>query len=153
MNTVDKSYHALIPGRIFLGGAADIEAMAEREALDLVVDLREESSGCASSRPALDWIRIPLADNTEELEASLFGDAIQTVVTAYRNGDIVGFHCGGGRGRTGTVAAGVLLELGLASEVDEAIAAATAIRPVLSVKSMQRAALLQLYPSAGRTPS
>ena len=150
---MDKPYHALIPGRIFFGGAADVEAMAEFEALDLVVDLREESRGCASSRPTLNWIRIPLADNTEELEVEFFEGAIQTVVSAYQSGNKVGFHCGGGRGRTGTVAAGVLLELGLATQVDEAIAAATAIRPILSVKSMQRAALLSLYPSAERTPS
>ncbi|MGC8731121.1 MAG: protein-tyrosine phosphatase family protein, partial [Halothiobacillaceae bacterium] len=69
-------------------------------------------------------------------------------VSAYRDGKKVAFHCGGGKGRTGTVAAGVLLELGLCSTFAEAEAHAKAIRPVVNIKPDQREALLQLYPNA-----
>jgi protein-tyrosine phosphatase len=58
----------------------------------------------------------------------------------------VAFHCGGGKGRTGTVAAGVLLELGLCSTLAEA--EAKAIRPVVNIKPDQRKALEHLYPTA-----
>ena len=68
-------------------------------------------------------------------------------MSAYRDGKKVAFHCGGGKGRTGTVAAGVLLELGLCSTLGEAEAAAKAIRPVVNIKPDQREALESLYPN------
>ncbi len=46
--------------------------------------------------------------------------AIQEVKEAVNSGKTVYFHCAGGRNRTGTVATGVLLELGLATTVEEA---------------------------------
>lgn len=42
----------------------------------------------------------------------LFQQAINQVVEAYRSGKKVGFHCGGGSGRTGAVAVGTLTTLG-----------------------------------------
>jgi hypothetical protein len=45
-------------------------------------------------------------------------------VNAYQAGQKVAFHCGGGKGRTGTVAAGTLLALGISKDVDEAEATA-----------------------------
>ena len=66
---------------------------------------------------------------------------------AYRAGRKVAFHCGGGRGRTGAVATGVLLALGQCRTVAEAEAKAQAIRPQINLKANQRAALLVLYPA------
>lgn len=145
---MQKQYHELIAGRIYFGGAGDIQQIADAERIEMVVDLREESTGCAASNPALIWLRIPLEDNADLPQAELFKDAILAVVSAYRDGKKVAFHCGGGRGRTGTVAAGVLLELGLYSTLDEAEAAAKAIRPVINIKPDQREALELLYPNA-----
>mgnify|MGYP000281720187 CR=1 FL=1 len=36
-------------GRIYFGGAGDIQQIADDEKIDMVVDLREESTGCAAS--------------------------------------------------------------------------------------------------------
>lgn len=143
---MQKQYHELIAGRIYFGGASDIQQIVDEEHIDVVVDLREESTGCAASSPVLIWQQIPLGDNADQPQAPLFKDAIQAVVSAYRDGKKVAFHCGGGKGRTGTVAAGVLLELGLCRTLDEAAAAAKTIRPIVNIKPDQREALLQLYP-------
>ncbi|NBS15791.1 MAG: protein tyrosine phosphatase [Gammaproteobacteria bacterium] len=145
---MEKQYHALIEDRIYFGGANDVQQMADEENIDVVVDLREESTGCAASQPHLTWTQIPLGDHALVPESDLFKNAIDAVVSAYREGKKVAFHCGGGRGRTGTVAAGVLLELGLCSTLEEAEAKAKSIRPVLSIKAEQRVALEQIYPHA-----
>ena len=65
---------------------------------------------------------------------------------AYQQGSKVAFHCGGGRGRTGMVATGVLMALGVCKNLPEAAALAKSIRPVLNIKSNQYLALSQLYP-------
>lgn len=141
-----KNYHELVPARIYFGAAADVQQIVDEEKVEVVVDLREESTACATLADGLVWQRIPLADNAAEPQPELFKDAILAVVSAYRAGKKVAFHCGGGRGRTGTVAAGVLMELGLCASVPEAEAMAKAIRPVLNIKPDQHQALERLYP-------
>ena len=143
---MNKPYHELISGRIYFGAAADIPQMVREEGVEVVVDLRAESTGCAASQPGVIWQQIPLADHAEHPEPVLYQAAIAAVVAAYQQGRKVAFHCGGGRGRTGTVAAGVLLALGLSDTVSAAIEQATAIRPVLKVKPLQCESLQQLYP-------
>lgn len=145
---MEKQYHALIEDRIYFGGALDVQQMVDEEKIDVIVDLREESVGCVAHQPHLTWTQIPLGDHATGPESGLFKNAIDAVVSAYREGRRVAFHCGGGRGRTGTVAAGVLLELGLCSTLEEAEARAKSIRPVLSIKPIQRLALQQIYPHA-----
>jgi len=144
---MEKAYHALVPDAIFFGAAADIPQIAEQEGVEVVVDLREESTGCAASDAHLQWIKIGLGDHAETPEIEGFRAAIAAVVAAYRAGQKVAFHCGGGRGRTGAVATGVLLALGQCRTVAEAEAMAQAIRPQISLKPNQRAALLALYPA------
>lgn len=119
--------------------------MVENDKIQVVVDLREESQACESSAPEVNWIKIPLGDNATEPEHKLFAQAIQAVVSAYHQQQKVAFHCGGGKGRTGTVAVGVLLELGICKTIAEAEAMAKSIRPVISIKPDQRASLVRLY--------
>ncbi|MEI7842928.1 MAG: dual specificity protein phosphatase family protein [Gallionellaceae bacterium] len=145
--TQEKAYQALIADRIYFGGAKDVVAMVENDKIHVVVDLRAESQACESSDSSVTWIKIPLGDNATEPEHLLFAQAIQAVVSAYQQNKKVAFHCGGGKGRTGTVAVGVLLELGICKTIDEAEALAKSIRPVISVKPDQRASLISLYPS------
>lgn len=144
----EKTYHQLIADRIYFGGVNDVPAMVEQDGVQVIVDLREESTGCAAYNAGVVWIRVPLDDRPEQDQSALFKAAIDAVVTTYRDGKKVGFHCGGGKGRTGTVATGVLLELGLCQTLDEAEAKAKEIRPVLNMKPAQRAALERLYPQA-----
>jgi protein-tyrosine phosphatase len=141
----NQTYHQLIPGRIYMGGAGDVQNMVEQEGVEVVVDLREEAQKCAADSPNVAWVQIPLGDEAHEPQEKLLHKAVQEVVSAYHAGKKVAFHCGGGKGRTGTVAYGTLLELGLAETVEEAEAKAKEIRPILNIKPAQRQALEALY--------
>ncbi|MEC0239051.1 dual specificity protein phosphatase family protein [Paenibacillus dokdonensis] len=145
MQNGEKQYHALIADKIFMGGAADVEAMVINEGIEVVVDLREEATECAYPADHVHWVKIPLDDNTKETEADLFKQAIDEVVNAYKNGKKVAFHCGGGKGRTGTVAAGTLLELGLVDTFEDAETKAKSIRDVINIKPVQKELLQKIY--------
>lgn len=146
-----KPYHELIAGRIYCGGAQDVQQMVDEDQVAVVVDLRAESTACAAEHSELVWVQIPLSDHADQPEDDLFREAIVAVVEAYRLGQKVAFHCGGGKGRTGTVAAGVLLELGLCQTLVEAEAMAKSIRPVINIKPDQRLSLARLYPACSAT--
>lgn len=140
-----KNYHALHEDKIFMGGAADVESMVRIEGIEVVVDLREEATGCAYSEANVKWIQVALGDNAKESQETLFKKAIDEVVTAYNNGKKVAFHCGGGKGRTGTVAAGALIALGQARTVDEAEQKAKSIRNIIDIKPPQKESLYKIF--------
>ncbi len=58
-----KPYHELIAGRIYFGGAQDVQQMVDEEQIAVVVDLRAESTACAAEHPELIWVQIPLSDH------------------------------------------------------------------------------------------
>jgi len=64
------------------------------------------------------------------------------------NNQKVYFHCSGGRNRTGTVATGLMIELGLAQNVDEAEKAVKVIRSEVAIKPEMREALRTIYPTS-----
>lgn len=145
MDHAEKKYHALIADKVFMGGAADVEAMVLNEGIEVVVDLREEATECAYPTDLVKWVKVPLDDDTKEHEAELFKQAIDEVVGAYNAGKKVAFHCGGGKGRTGTVAVGILLELGLANTFEDAEIKAKSIRSIINIKPMQKELLKGIY--------
>ncbi|MCZ8521885.1 MULTISPECIES: protein-tyrosine phosphatase family protein [Paenibacillus] len=140
-----KSYQALIEDRIYLGGAEDVKNMITESGCDVIVDLREEATECAFPGTGAVWVKVGLGDHAEEPQDELFKKAIHEVVEAYRGGKKVGFHCGGGKGRTGAVAIGTLISLGKASTIEEAEQMAKEIRPVINIKPPQREALEKIY--------
>lgn len=140
-----KNYQALHEDKIFFGGAADVEDMVKNEGVEVVVDLRGEATECAYPDANVEWIQVPLGDNAEGPQDVLFQQAINHVVEAYRAGKKVGFHCGGGSGRTGAVAVGTLIALGKSQSIDEAEALAKSIRPKVNVKPPQREALEKIF--------
>lgn len=142
---MEKKYHALHEDKIYMGGAADVEEMVKQEGVQVVVDLREEATECASTDANVKWIKIPLGDNATESEEVLFKKAIDEVVSAYHNGQKVAFHCGGGKGRTGTVAIGTLLALGEAQTIAEAEEKAKSIRNIIQIKPTQRGSLEKIF--------
>jgi protein-tyrosine phosphatase len=144
---VSGNYHALVKDRIFFGGARDVEAMIKNEKVDVIIDLRVEATQSAYPTDYTEWIQIPLGDNSPIVTEQLFKKAIEEVVGAYKAGKKVGFHCGAGSGRAGTVAAGTLIALGLASTVSEAEEIAKSIRPIVEMGYAQKAALFKIYPN------
>jgi protein-tyrosine phosphatase len=142
---MSHSYQALVEDKIFFGGAKDVEQMVINEGINVVVDLREEAEECAYPEAKVQWIKVPLGDNTTEPQENLYHSAIRHVVQAYREGKKVAFHCGGGKGRTGAVAVGTLRELCIAQSLEEAEEKAKAIRPIIAVKPNQWEALRKIY--------
>ncbi|NRF89823.1 dual specificity protein phosphatase family protein [Paenibacillus frigoriresistens] len=119
--------------------------MVKKEGVEVVVDLSGEATECAYPDPNVEWIQVPLGDDTEGPQDVLFQQAINHVLEAYRSGKKVGFHCGGGSGRTGAVAVGTLITLGKSESIGEAEALAKSIRPKVNVKPPQREALEKLF--------
>lgn len=78
---------------------------------------------------ALAWYHLPVADEQVPLEA--FGEgwraSHQAILEHLRGGCSLAIHCKGGSGRTGLIAARILIEAGIAR--DEAIALVQALRP------------------------
>ncbi|WP_189030301.1 protein-tyrosine phosphatase family protein [Paenibacillus albidus] len=88
----------------------------------------------------------PIVEDESGQEGSVQA-AIQAVSAAVNSGKTVYFHCAGGRNRTGTVATGVLLELGHVTTVEEAEALAKEKRPDINIKQDMRDVLKGFYPS------
>lgn len=140
-----KNYQALIEDKIFFGGASDVEDMVKNENVEVIVDLRGEATECAFPAGNVEWIQVLLGDNAEGPQDQLFQQAIDHVVEAYKSGKKVGFHCGGGKGRTGAVAIGTLITLGKSQSIEEAEKIAQSIRPVVNVRAPQREALAKIF--------
>ncbi|MBT2643443.1 dual specificity protein phosphatase family protein [Bacillus sp. ISL-41] len=140
----EKNYHALIKDRIFIGGADDVHDVMQNEKVDVIFDLRAEAPEEAS-----DYNRIhsPIVDDEERQEEAI-KKAINEVVNAYNEGKKIYFHCMGGSNRTGTVAVGTLLDLGIADTIDAAEEVAKSVRPKINVKPEMKEALKNIYPNA-----
>lgn len=79
---MDLNYHTLHENRIFMGGAKDVEAMEKNEGIEVVVDLREEATGCAYPESKAKWIKVSLGDSSSESEHLLFKQAIDEIKTS-----------------------------------------------------------------------
>ncbi|WP_157325481.1 protein-tyrosine phosphatase family protein [Paenibacillus anseongensis] len=140
-----KNYQALVEDKIFFGGASDVEDMVKNENVEFIVDLRGEATECAYPANGVGWLQVPLGDNAEDPQDQLFQQAINHVVEAYKSGKKVGFHCDGGKGRTGAVAIGTLITLGKSENIEDAESLSKSIRPVINIRQPQREALEKLF--------
>ncbi|WP_059106106.1 protein-tyrosine phosphatase family protein [Shouchella shacheensis] len=136
-----KHYQELIPNLVFIGGAASAEEVAKTHEINKVFDLRAESSDEDKTGKR---VHLPIIDDADKQDDSV-KTAIRTVKKEYDQGNSVYFHCSGGKNRTGTVAIGLLLELGLAHSIKEAEEKAVSIRPEISIKPEMKETLGRLY--------
>lgn len=138
-----SNYHELLPGKVFIGGAAAAEEVATQEKVDVIYDLRAEAAekGTLSTPQS---ISLPLIEDAGGQAASIKKIASQ-IVSDVDEGKTVYFHCQGGSGRTGTIAAAVLLEMGRASSVEDAIQQAQSVRESVRVKPEFSQSLTELY--------
>jgi ADP-ribosyl-[dinitrogen reductase] hydrolase len=107
-------------------GAAAIVTLLEPKELTL---LSVESLGEEVLRRKMLWFHLPIVDvsiPSEQFEAKwkTAGEALRSIL---RSGSDVLVHCRGGLGRAGTIAARLLIELGMEPEI--AIARVRAVRP------------------------
>jgi protein-tyrosine phosphatase len=117
---------------------ADLRALREQYEADVLVSVMEEHEYGGYGIPELferdriegiELLRFAIEDMNvpKEAEAEEYEDLIRKIVNRIRGGENVIVHCRGGLGRTGTVAACVLVALGHHS-ADEAINAVRAAR-------------------------
>ncbi|MHB0861199.1 protein-tyrosine phosphatase family protein [Paenibacillus sp. SEL3] len=140
------NYHTLVENKVYIGGeSALVQALQEQEISD-VFDLRDNGTEAEGFPAKVTRHHYPIVEDETGQEASVQA-AIQAVKEAVNSGKTVYFHCAGGRNRTGTVATGVLLELGLATTVEEAEALAKEKRPDINIKQEMRDVLKGFYPS------
>ncbi|HLR09904.1 MAG TPA: dual specificity protein phosphatase family protein [Sporosarcina sp.] len=132
-------YKPLIPGRLFVGGVDAIDTLLENEEIDVIYDLRAQKPERLSSEKS---IHQPLVDGKEQQSIQ---EAVDAVMKDYRDGKNVYFHCNTGRGRGGTIATAIMLELEIAKTVDEAEQLVKEIRPATHVRPPFKEALKQLY--------
>lgn len=141
-----SNYHTLVENKVYIGGeSALLEALREEEISD-IFDLRDNGTEAEGFPAKVTRHHYPIVEDETGQEASVQA-AIQAVKEAVNSGKTVYFHCAGGRNRTGTVATGVLIELGLATTVEEAEALAKEKRPDINIKQEMRDVLKGFYPS------
>ncbi|WP_441293776.1 protein-tyrosine phosphatase family protein [Bacillus cereus] len=129
---------------MIIEGVDAIQDAVKKHGITEVFDLRaggEEPEGFPAGTKRHAY---PIVEGAEGQDESV-RNAIAAVKEAVEQDKKVFFHCSGGRNRTGTVATGLLLALGYASNVDEAEQKAKTIRPVISIKPELKQVLVNLY--------
>lgn len=139
------NYHELVEGKVYIGGEAALLQALQEQTISDVYDLRDQGTQADGFPAHVTRHHYPIVEDAAGQEASVQA-AILAVKDAVNSGRTVYFHCSGGRNRTGTVATGVLLELGLASSVEEAERLAKEKRPDINIKPEMREVLLGFYP-------
>jgi ADP-ribosyl-[dinitrogen reductase] hydrolase len=113
-------------GAVARWGAVAVVTLVEAEEL---VALRVENMGAAVAARGMQWFHLPVPDVTAPGAAfeSAWSEAGPVLLNMLQNGRDIFVHCKGGLGRAGTVAARLLVELGV--DPDQAIAEVRAARP------------------------
>jgi ADP-ribosyl-[dinitrogen reductase] hydrolase len=125
-------------------GAIAVVTLLEPEELTL---LRVERLGEEVALRNMLWFHIPIVDTKTpdedfEREWDVAGEQLRSIL---RSGSDVLVHCRGGLGRAGTIAARLLIELGMAPET--AIASVRAVRPGAIETSAQEKYVLNISPA------
>ncbi|MBJ7938062.1 protein-tyrosine phosphatase family protein [Bacillus cereus] len=138
------NYHELVKGKVYIGGVDAIQEAVKNHRITEVFDLRaggEEPEGFPTETTRHAY---PIVEGVEGQDESV-KTAIAAVKEAVEQGKKVFFHCSGGRNRTGTVATGLLVELGIAENIEEAEQKAKEVRSIINIKPELREVLGNLY--------
>ncbi|MCU5718687.1 tyrosine-protein phosphatase [Bacillus cereus] len=138
------NYHELVKGKVYIGGVDAIQDAVKKHGITEVFDLRaggEEPEGFPGEAKRHAY---PIVEGVEGEDDSV-KNAIGAVKEAVEQGKKVFFHCSGGRNRTGTVATGLLVELGIAENIEEAEQKAKEVRSIINIKPELREVLGNLY--------
>lgn len=137
--TTEDTYHRILPN-LYIGRFT--LSCRIPEDVRCIVDLAAEFPETAKSRKERRYISMPVLDGwvPTEKQFILLLKTLQTV-----EGPVY-LHCAEGCGRSGMVAAGLLMSIGEAKDVEEALAKLRRIRPKIRLEPCQRAFLNRLLP-------
>ncbi|MCU4787830.1 tyrosine-protein phosphatase [Bacillus cereus] len=138
------NYHELVKGKVYIGGVDAVQDAVKKYGITEVFDLRaggEEPEGFPAGTKRHAY---PIVEGAEGQDDSV-RNAIAAVKEAVEQDKKVFFHCSGGRNRTGTVATGLLVELGIAENIEEAERKAKEVRSIINIKPELREVLGNLY--------
>jgi protein-tyrosine phosphatase len=107
-----------------------------------IVDLTAEFPEPAGVRVGRQYLCLPTLD----AEVPTDGKFKALLETVMRISEPMYIHCAEGHGRSGTLAAAVLLLKGLAKEVEEAVIKLQAMRPGIRLKDAQKALVSRVCP-------
>ncbi|WP_369900098.1 dual specificity protein phosphatase family protein [Bacillus manliponensis] len=138
------NYHELVKGKVYIGGVDAIQEAVKKHGITEVFDLRAGGEEPEEFPAEAKRHACPIVEDVEGQDESV-RNAIGAVKGAVEQGKKVYFHCSGGRNRTGTVATGLLLELGHASTVEEAEQKAKEIRSIININTEMMQVLKRLY--------
>ena len=96
----------------------------------------------ADAEPGLETAHLPILDGAAPTD-SQFLAAVQMVGRWNAAGQCVLIHCAQGHGRSATITGAVLVQLGLAADVDQALLMVRAARPFASPTAEQKKALIR----------
>lgn len=119
------------------------------EGISLVVDLTAEFNERKNIRQGRTYWSFPILDASVP-SLDNFAEMVKKI--ASWNGKVY-IHCAQGHGRTGLVAAAVLLEKGLAVDPDDALAILHHCRPGITMNSRQKAFLKTYYEKCSQIQS
>jgi diacylglycerol kinase (ATP) len=148
-------FNALAPG-LFIGR---LPFHSERSRLwqagiDAVLNLCWEFPGPSridrERRLEVEWV--PILDGAAPTDGQ-FEEAVRWVAARRDEGRCVLVHCAQGHGRTATVAAAILVRLGLAGDADQALSMIRAARPLARPSREQRVALIRYLARATAGPA
>lgn len=135
------SYDELVKGRIFFGGAADAKDAVEAENIEIVYDVRANAVQ-DGEMPTCPIMCSPIVE--QDLAGSIQAGAMG-IKEAYEAGKNIYIHCGSGNGRASVMAAAVLLELGIAKDLQSAEQLVKEARPSANIRPNMHEALEKLY--------
>ncbi|MCX2827250.1 dual specificity protein phosphatase family protein [Bacillus pseudomycoides] len=138
------NYHELVKGKVYIGGVEAIQEAVQMHGITEVFDLRAGGKEPEEFPTETTRHSYPIVEGAEGQDESV-RNAIEAVKEAVEQGKTVYFHCSGGRNRTGTVATGLLLELGHASNVKDAEQQVKAVRSIIAIKPELKQVLINLY--------
>lgn len=138
------NYHELVKGKVYIGGVDAIQDAVKKHGITEVFDLRAGGEEPEGFPAGIKRHVYPIVEGVEGQDESV-RNAIAAVKEAIEQNKKVFFHCSGGRNRTGTVATGLLLELGHASNVEDAEQQVKAIRSIIAIKPELKQVLRNLY--------
>ncbi|MGG1690820.1 protein-tyrosine phosphatase family protein [Heyndrickxia ginsengihumi] len=138
------NYHELIKGKVYIGGVDDIQDVVKHHGVTDVFDLRENGTEPEGFPKEATRHAYPIVEDQVGQDESV-KRAIAAVKEAVNQNKKVYIHCSGGRNRTGTIASGLLLELGHASTVAEAEQKAKEVRSIIEIKPEMKQVLKRLY--------